>query len=221
MLFGQDRGGCQDGGLRPAGVDHRRSERRNHGLPGADVALQQAVHRLAGFQVGADVGQGALLGGGQGEGQRRQAGLQPVIADFEDTTGRRLPVALLTFRTHLQEEEFVEGQPLASRAQFLLRIREMRLQERHPKVGQVGRLSDGFGQVIGQLGRPVSDDLFHQLAQPFLGNVGRQRVDRHDTVGVQVLGFDRLPVRAVHHEPAEVLLEPGPKRKWHPRPSAG
>ena len=63
------------------------------------------------------------------------------------------------------------------------------------------------GRWSVSLGSPVGDDLVHQLAQPFLGDVGGERVDGHDAVGVQVLDFDGFPIGAVHDQPAEILLD--------------
>ena len=69
VLVCQDGGGCHDGCLCAGLVHHGCSQGCHDGFPGTDVALQQAVHRLAGFQVGADIGYSFFLGIGQGEGQ--------------------------------------------------------------------------------------------------------------------------------------------------------
>ena len=70
MLFGQDGGGSHDGGLRAGGVYHGGGQGSHDGFAGTNIALQQTVHGLARLQVGADLGQGFLLGSSEGEGQR-------------------------------------------------------------------------------------------------------------------------------------------------------
>ena len=139
MLFGQDGGGRHDGGLRPGLVDHGSRQSRHHGLAGADIALQQAVHRLAGFQVEADLVQGFFLGIGQGEGQGGETRFQPGILHFEDAPGYGLPVTPLAQDTRLQEEDLVESQALAGGLEFLGRVGEMRLEQGCAQVGQVRR----------------------------------------------------------------------------------
>jgi hypothetical protein len=49
------------------GVGH--GEEGDDGLAGADVALEEAAHALAGREVGADVGERPGLGAGEGEGE--------------------------------------------------------------------------------------------------------------------------------------------------------
>ena len=52
MLAGEDFGRRHEGGL-PPGLDHGGGrEQRDHGLAGADVALQQAQHALRPREIG-------------------------------------------------------------------------------------------------------------------------------------------------------------------------
>ena len=61
MLFGEDLGGGHEGGL-AAGLDgEEHGGEGDEGLPGADVALEEAVHGAVGFEVGADLADGAFL----------------------------------------------------------------------------------------------------------------------------------------------------------------
>ncbi len=99
-----------------------------------------------------------FLGSRQGEGQGGQARFQPGILHGEDPPGGGLPVTALAQDTRLQEEDLVEGQALAGGLQFFVRIGEMRLEQGRAQVRQPGRLANGLGQVVGQLGRPIGDD---------------------------------------------------------------
>jgi hypothetical protein len=69
VLHGEHLGGRQQRRL-PAGVDglqHR--PQRHHGLAGADLPLQQPVHRVLARQLGAELLPHGALTGGEGEGQ--------------------------------------------------------------------------------------------------------------------------------------------------------
>ena len=72
VLLGQDFGGRHQGAL-PAAVDGQRGgQRRHHRLARADVALQQAVHRLRPIHVVRDLVHHAPLRAGERKRQRRQ-----------------------------------------------------------------------------------------------------------------------------------------------------
>ena len=83
----------------------------------------------------------------------------------------------------------------------------MGLEQGGPQIGETSGSADGLGQVVGELRGPVGDDLVHQLAQPLLSDVGGERVDGDDAVGVQVLDFDGFPIGAIHDQPPEILLD--------------
>ena len=70
VLLGQDLGGRHEGGLVTAVDRAAGGERGDDGLAAADIALQQALHRMRALQIATDLGQGALLCGRQGERQR-------------------------------------------------------------------------------------------------------------------------------------------------------
>ena len=70
VLFGEDLRGRDERPLAPV-VDHARQRRQcDDGLAGADVALQEALHRRGARQVGVDGVDRRALGVGEGEGQR-------------------------------------------------------------------------------------------------------------------------------------------------------
>jgi hypothetical protein len=112
MLFGQDGGRSHDGNLCPMPGNHHRAQGGHDGLAGANVALDEAVHRVAGQQVGADVGHSAGLRPGEGEGQGGDTRLQPVIRRLEDAGADGFKILLLAQDAHLQVEDFVKSQTL-------------------------------------------------------------------------------------------------------------
>jgi hypothetical protein len=69
VLLGEDAGWRHYSSLRATGSDHGCGECRDHGLAGADISLEQTIHREARVQVAADLGQCALLRGCQCERQ--------------------------------------------------------------------------------------------------------------------------------------------------------
>jgi len=109
MLLGEDLGRRHQRAL-PAGVDrHRRRERGHHRLAGADIALQQAVHRLRAAQVGGDLVADAVLRAGERERQRgEQLFVQAARLCFQR---RRAQAGAFTLRGELREllgEQFLE-----------------------------------------------------------------------------------------------------------------
>ena len=76
MLFGEQLRRRHDGRLATRRGSNDGRHRRDHGLAAADVALQQAIHRRAGFEVGHDLGERARLGRRQAKRQRRTKSLE-------------------------------------------------------------------------------------------------------------------------------------------------
>ena len=127
-------------------------------------------------------------------------------------TGKRLrfhrfPIALLAQHSHLQIKDLVEGQSFTRGFELFLRVREVDLQQRFCQRHQAGRGTGAFRQCIRDAGRPIFNDLLHHIAQPFLCDALGQRIDRHDAIGVQAFHLNRFPIRAVHHEPAKILID--------------
>ena len=87
MLLGEDLGGRHDRRL-PAVLDRlQRGERRDDGLAAADVALQQALHRVRLGEVGAISAWRLLLRARERERQR-----------LRERVGERVPVAAAAAR---------------------------------------------------------------------------------------------------------------------------
>lgn len=207
MLVSQNRSGSHNGGLRARLIHHRGGERGDDSFARANVALQQTIHRAARVEVAADLVEGAGLGACQGEGKASHARAQPLVGGFEAACGRGLPVALLSEHSHLQKENFVEGKSGAGAFEFVLRVGEMRLPDGAAEREQPRRCPNRIGQVIHERGRPVRHHLVHQSAQPLLRDLGGERVNRDDAIGVQVFGFDGFKVGVGHHEAAKALRE--------------
>ena len=113
MLLGQDFGRRHQRAL-PAGVDAAGGgQRRHHGLAGAHVALQQAVHGNVFFQVGLDFRAHPQLRGGQ---LKRQSFQQPHLQAGLRAAHRR---AVQTGRPH--------GGPHAPRLQLRQLLRQQLL----------------------------------------------------------------------------------------------
>ena len=70
MLLREQLRGGHERGLAPARHRRQRGERRDHRFPGADVALQEPVHRAVPREVGPDLPRGPALCRRQLEGQR-------------------------------------------------------------------------------------------------------------------------------------------------------
>jgi hypothetical protein len=112
VLLGQDLGGRHQRAL-PAGVDGDGSgQRRHHGLAGAHIALQKAVHRHGPGQVARDFLADASLGTGQ---SKRQGGQQAFVQAARMGAQRRGPQAV-AFTLGLQLGELLGQQLLGFQA---------------------------------------------------------------------------------------------------------
>ena len=207
MLFSENRGRRHDGGLRARLIDHGGGKRGDDRLARTDIALQETVHRAASDQVAADLVHGAGLRVRQGEGKASHARAQPLVGGFEAARRRRLPVAFLSKHAHLQKENFVECESGAGALQFVLGVGEMRLTDGAAEREQPRRRPNRIGQVIHERGRPVRHHLVHQSAQPLLRDALCERIDRHNAIGVQVLGLDGFEIGIRHHEAAKALSQ--------------
>ena len=116
MLFGQDLGGRHDGNL--VAVFHRddRGQERHDGLAGADVALQQALHRPRALQVSHNLRERLALPFRQLERQHRARTLADAIVDLRDQALAHLRVLVTPKRQpRLEYEEVLEHQPALRR----------------------------------------------------------------------------------------------------------
>ena len=87
MLLGEDLGRRHERDLQAVLHRDQRRQQRDDRLAGADVALQQPVHRLRPLQVVDDLLQRLLLPGGQPERQHRAAPTRGCDRRPESATG--------------------------------------------------------------------------------------------------------------------------------------
>ncbi len=113
MLFGQNLGGGQQGGLIAIGRGHEHGPGGHHGLAAAHIALDQPGHWHGAVDVLHHLGQDTGLSAGQLERQRGGvAGHHRLVAGQGGGRGA-LELAATLLHTQLDQEEFVKGQPLA------------------------------------------------------------------------------------------------------------
>jgi len=67
VLVGQDFGGGHEDGLETVQMGNIDSDGGDNGFAGADVTLEQTVHRLVFGEIGQDSLDGLILGRGEGE----------------------------------------------------------------------------------------------------------------------------------------------------------
>ncbi len=128
MLTRQDLGRRHECGL-PTGLDNGGGgEQGNDGLAGADIAMEEPQHALRLRQVGDDVGDRALLRGGERIGQRRN--YARARAAFRCTAAPRAnaQVGPQQRQRELACQQFVISEPRPRRAfrrDILRRLRSM------------------------------------------------------------------------------------------------
>ena len=66
---------------------------------------------------------------------------------------------------------------------------------------------DELRQRIHDRRCPPTHNLIDDAAQPFLGDAAGKRIDGHNAVRVQMFDFDGFPVRLLHHQAPQVLLD--------------
>ena len=93
MLLGQDLGRRHERHLQSVLHRDERREQRDDGLAGADVALQQAVHRLRALQIVDDLLQRLPLPGRQPERQHAPGRLADPIVDADRRPASAPPLA--------------------------------------------------------------------------------------------------------------------------------
>ena len=179
VLAGEDFGRRHQGRLQSGrrGVGH--GQHGDHGLAGADIALQQPAHALAALQVASDFLHRAHLGAGQAEGQ---GGLDLVRQGAGGDDGGELGLAALLALGHRQlvGEEFVVGQPPAHGRQWrqigLAGGRMQRLHGLAPGRKLLARQPGGILPFV-ELGRALQRRE-GQLAHDARGQAGGGWIDR-------------------------------------------
>ena len=165
----------------PAGLDHGRGgQQRDHGLAGADIALQQPQHPVRLGEIGDDVGHGAGLRRGQRVGQRFDDALAQPAFRRAAVAGALAHLRANQRQRQLAGEQFVIGKPRPGRSgrlQIVRRLWPMDGMQRGGEIriilaGEPGRILP-FRQLRDALERAVHRLAHAERMQPF-----GQRIDR-------------------------------------------
>ncbi len=186
VLFGEDLGGGHEGGLAAAFDGEEDGGEGDEGFAAADVALEEAVHGAGGGEVGADFGDGAELGGGEGEGE----GVEPLVEEeawaAEVGGGEAVPALAAAEDLDLEEEEFFEGEVAASEVFGGERGGEVDRAE-GAGAGEGGEFAVGRGGGE-EVGDGVVGEVFEELeggaAEGFLGDAFAGGVDGGEALEV-------------------------------------
>ncbi len=193
VLLGEDLGRRHECDRAPALDRLQRGERRHHRLAGADVALQQPLHRLPALEVVRDLAPYLFLCAGQLERHARQQRLRQRAGAGEDrrtALGARPPVHL---HRHLLRQELVELEALPRRVRA--RVERALCQRRQPgrrrvqelhriaELPQLAAAHEVLGQHLAEPRRIGGERARDDLAQRFLAEAGGGRVDRRQPVG--------------------------------------
>ncbi len=213
MLFGQDFGRRHERHLL-AGLDGlQRRKRGDDRLAGADIALQQPLHRRCALQVMRDFAPHALLRAGQLERcALDQLPRQHTGAGEDRRTAQRPRLAVRLERQLLREQLVeLEPRPRRVRARVERALREVRqprrrrMQETHC-VAEFPQLAPGherLGQRFLRQGRVFGQRARDDLAQRFLRKPGGRRIDGGEPIGERRVLGDDPPLR-VHDLETEV-----------------
>ena len=161
MLFGERLGGGHERAL--AAVLDRAQKRveRDHGLAGADVALQEALHRSRALEVGVDLADDLLLIRRQRERQHLAVALDQLAGSAERRCERALALGRPPRDPDLQQEQLLEREPLPARLRLVLGLRVVDHEERVPFQRQALAIAQIGGQrveVVGDVPERVRDE---------------------------------------------------------------
>ncbi len=204
-----------------AGVDDQRhQQRRDHRLARPDVALQQAVHRVARGQILQHLIQRALLRLGHLIGQSRLERLNPCRI-YRDLVARLcLPHRLLPQQPELQIERLLERDTPPRRTQVLVTVGQVNTPQRPPQRDQAMGCQQGLRQCITHPPGPCGQRAAHRTAHPPLGQTLRQRIDGLDARIGHVGPSDDLPLGCHHRQTPQILIDFSADQQLHPRSQA-
>ena len=135
---------CHEGGL-AAGLDREQDGTHgDEGFSGADVPLQEPVHRAIELEVGADLADRAPLGPGEWEGEAVGELFEQLAGTAVSCPGERLLVLSALGDIELQGEEFFESEEAAGIVEFRVVAGEMDLAQ-CPGAVPAGEAS--FGRI--------------------------------------------------------------------------
>ena len=119
VLLGEDLGGREEGGLSTAVDDLEHRPQRHEGLAGADLALEQPVHRVVAGELVGDQVPDLALTGGELERQPRVEGRQDPVGSAGSGMRALLAVGGASPGQHqLEDQRLLEAEPLLRRAEL-------------------------------------------------------------------------------------------------------
>ncbi len=113
VLFGKDFGWSHQCALVAGGDGSEEGGEGDDGFSGADIALEEAKHGVGAAEVVFDLGEGAFLGSGEGEGKAGEEWLAEVSEGEGWGVVVLLPFGAAEEDGALDGEEFAECEPLA------------------------------------------------------------------------------------------------------------
>ena len=222
MLLGKNLGGRHHGDLPIGGNGAQGGERGHDGLAAADIALQQALHRVRTREVFADLGEHPLLCQSERKGQ---VGEQARSQGIGTRQGQRAGGgAALPVQAHRQllRQQFVELDALPRRVRAGLQCPERNVGRRivqQPNTGvepcQAQAPDHGGRQGLRKLGGAEGDP--DAGTQRDLRETCRSRIDRRQTIGQRGAG-EHGPDPRVDHLGTEEAL---PDLAHQPHPGTG
>ena len=213
VLLGERLGRGHQGAL-PTRL-HRAEERvqRNHRLAGADIALEESLHRRRPAEVGVDLGDHLLLRLGEREGQHRAVARRQAACERKRLGDERFALHRASPERELEREELIEREAAARLLGVVLSPRpvdpdEGVCTERQPLADSHAR-RERLAARAGEGKRRL-----RHRPQGLLGEIGRRGVD-----GREVGGLDRLAdVVGRDLEAEAILLAAEPKSRSRRQP---
>ena len=159
-------------------LNDRVAQRRRHGcFTAADIALNEAVHRVRALHVADAVLHGTLLCAGHREGE--QGGKLFCIILFERIRIFAHTCAADFRHAELQDEQFLEHESSARRGKRFGRIRKVdrfeRVFEAAQRVFQAKRIGQRVFDGLGE----QAQGFFYRVCDDARGEAARLRVNRH------------------------------------------
>src|SRR3954451_23986005 len=191
------------------------SVERDDRLPGADVALEQPLHRHGAPEVGVDLRHRALLMLGQIEREHAAVARDELARLRQRRRNLVLALAALQREPYLQQQQLVESQATASGLRLAERTRLVHGPERVDAWRQCLPYLHGGRQRIGEsTWQRCSDELTQLLRRDLLarrvnGSEIRRRLAVADVEAADVEAVPPLPSAQTHLRPGlQLPLEP-------------
>ena len=162
--------GCHKASLETVAYGEQAAEHGNHGLAGAYVALEEAVHLTSAHQVAADFLDDALLGAGELVGEGVVAGVEVLTyLGHRKTLYRAGTDVLLLEQGELEEEEFLELEAAPGSLQGFAVLREVYVYQcvtfAHEGVVTHHVFGQGLGDRVEVAVQRGGYDLAHHLSR--------------------------------------------------------